>query len=424
MKKNFHNNKNLFLFLICLIFCCFQMGCNKNFRDFKRSHRHDQLLVYYKDGTDSIRTAYKNLIRRRYQFTDTTCVCDINLELWTGDNIEELLRNTPSVIKTETARSSSKTTVSGDDTIYLSLNLRFDRPGVSKEPKLEKMTHSAVKGNGKISVRLAILDTGLDTAYFESSLYNSFLVKGNLVDACPQENHATFAGWNILNNSSNFYDDHIGKHGTTITGLALGESKKNTLKILPVKTHDKTGTGFMFHLLCGMKYAQHARANLINASWGGEGDRNPMFIHILNQLQSDSILFVAAAGNEGRDINRYKVYPARYSKPDTGNVITVTTSDEREHCDNSNYSTKYVDVGVSGESIICTFRSPFQVVGTTSIQITGTSFATAVFSGKLSDRYPFPSMGVSSFKSNLISGIPGSISGVNDVRTHKRYKQQ
>jgi subtilisin family serine protease len=63
---------------------------------------------------------------------------------------------------------------------------------------------------------------------------------------------------------------------------------------------------------------------------------------------------VAAAGNEGVDIDRDPVYPAAYSD---GNILSVTASTSSDElAEYANYGDESVDVAAPGDEIVSTYR--------------------------------------------------------------------
>ena len=74
----------------------------------------------------------------------------------------------------------------------------------------------------------------------------------------------------------------------------------------------------------------------------------------INRLNNAGILFVCAAGNDGRDLdnpaNPWDVYPAECTNP---NIITVAASDNQDRLAGfSNYGTTSVDIVAPGENIL------------------------------------------------------------------------
>lgn len=113
-------------------------------------------------------------------------------------------------------------------------------------------------------------------------------------------------------------------------------------------------------------------------------------------LDGHQMLMVAAAGNvieEGqeRNLEKNRFYPGVLSymgEKDTSNVITVTTAgiDRQNVSPNQNYSSKYVDVAIRSDEDYG-FRLPFANTQNHEELIAGSSFATAIMTGKIAVRW-------------------------------------
>jgi subtilisin family serine protease len=223
-----------------------------------------------------------------------------------------------------------------------------------------------------------------------------------------------------VDSNANFADDYPGSHGTNVTALILNESDRHSVRILPLKTHGKDGTGTLFDAICAMKYAKKAGARLLNASWGEYGEPNAVFERALDDLQASKILVVVAAGNDGVDIAKRPFFPASYSSMEGSdrhpNVISVTTVKEGDTC-HHNYSTLHVDVGAAGRNE-CLFATPFGE----GHFISGTSFATPVITGKIADNFD---LGAGPSKATILTAMHAStnIHSIPEIRTGDGFKQ-
>jgi subtilisin family serine protease len=416
MKKGIICHFNLIAVLLGIIFLA---GC-KTHKDNPRysgksPYVPNQLLVLFDERSSDDQIAnFRSQVRQRYkELRYKQCHCNIKLELWEGDNIEGLLRDT-SIIKGEIAQTSRTGVRSDGDSVSISLNLINNiRDGLKGLQKMDYKPNSD-KGNTLV----AVLDTGLDTSLFTSESLSRFLVaQRELPLDCKADK--LYAGWNFVDSSADFTDNHPGFHGTNVTSLVLNEADKSTIRILPLKTHGKDGTGTLFDAICAMKYAKKAGAKILNASWGEYGEANAVFEKTLDELQANDMLFVAAAGNDNRDIAVHPFFPASYSMMNSidrhPNVISVTTVKETDPCSN-NFSKQHVDVGAVGRGG-CSFETPF---GTT---ISGSSFATPVITGKIADGYDYPG---GDTKSNIlgIMSLATTFHSIPKIRTGDGFKQR
>jgi hypothetical protein len=305
----------------------------------------------------------------------------------------------------------------------------------------------------KEEIVVAVLDTGLDTNLVDPK----YLWENTSVAAEPDCYKGAKSGWNFVENCSHFHDDDPGKHGTIVTKYIINEFKKspnNSVKIMPLKTHNANGEGDLFGILCAIYFAKVKGANIINASWGlycYEGDPFRLMSRLIKKkLQEAGILFITAAGNriEAEDVKAIEIfknknqgktpedhqlrnldihhyYPAHLSKlkPDEegaeNTVITVTTTDGKEVCDTQNFSNQFVDVGVQADATVKSedeakakemkFKVPFRTKPPKEL-ISGSSFATAIATGVIGAYCPKelyspanPPLKKSAFLNHLIS---------------------
>lgn len=405
------------LALVLAVASCnhFKAGGHKHLPDPK-----NQVVVLFKQNTSEDRKQnFRNLVRQNFKrdFDVFKCHCDLQLELWRGDNIAALITDT-TVIKGEIS-PTSRTGVTGDDTVYLSLNV----VDTLKDSGSGSGRMQYVAPNTSRQVIIAVLDTGIDTTMFSSGGYQQFLLRpGETHGACGGAQR--FAGWNFIDSNHNFLDDNAGRHGTQVTGLILQEGVKNRIRILPLKTHARNGLGNLFQSICAMKYASKAGANLINASWGSYGIPNRLFEQALTELNNQGVVMVSAAGNDNLNISNHPFYPAAYSGR-TGdanmhpNLISVTTVQNTGIC-TTNFSPERVDVGALGKSQDCRFNSPFS----NTVMIGGSSFATPVITGMLANNFPYSGGGT--LKEQMLRTIDplAAVSSVSEIRTRKGFKQR
>lgn len=431
--KNANRFHGTYWLVICVTsFFLVSQSCNCGRDTIKEANKFDstkiaraiegELIVMYEEGaSDQTKSSFRDSLGEGYVIDSViTCACNEDLEVWRGEGIERLLSDT-SVIKGESA-PSSRGGVKGDDSIFISRNLIITTPEGeilegSRMPLLSSSTNNKVK--------IAVLDTGLDTALFTPPFYQHFLLKpSDLPAGCMPPGSAGFAGWNFVGDNANFNDDHAAKHGSNVTGLILEEGTRNWLQVLPLKTHGSNGQGNLFNILCALKFAKKAGVKYINASWGEyDSTVNVLMSRAVRELEASDIVLLAAAGNEGYDLDAVSFFPASYSNTNPmalSNVIAVTTGKRPAVCLNNNFSENVVDIAAMGRNGNCGFRCPFQ----DALLINGSSFATAVMTGKIANQDPYVENG------NLKNSILQSPSLVPDtravdlIRTGFGYKQR
>ena len=237
------------------------------------------------------------------------------------------------------------------------------------------------KGNPNVVV--AVLDTGVD--YRHDDLADN-MWSGN-------SNHGyDFAGDDNGNNDDNPmpdapYNENGHYHGTHVAGTigAVGDNGDGisgvvqNVQIMTVKVFRPKGYGYNSDILEGMDYVAEQVDNgvnvvAINASYGGGGGSNgDTMDKAIQNLGDKGVVFCAAAGNDGENIDRNPTYPASY---DATNIITVAASDQDDKLAGfSNYGKKTVNVAAPGTNILSTYPENKYVY------LQGTSMATPQVAG-------------------------------------------
>jgi subtilisin family serine protease len=185
-------------------------------------------------------------------------------------------------------------------------------------------------------------------------------------------------GWDFVHDIPLPYDTH--GHGTNIAGIIASSAANGigttgvcpTASIMSLKFYDSSGIGYsnLQNTVRAIQYAVRMGANIINYSGGG-ADLALNERLAVEDAEKHGILFVAAAGNDGRNNDFRPYYPASYGFDNEIAVASITKTDEL--LSNSNFG-HTVDVGAPGMSILSTLPGKW---GTMS----GTSQATAFVSG-------------------------------------------
>jgi subtilisin family serine protease len=244
---------------------------------------------------------------------------------------------------------------------------------------------------------IAIVDTGLDTLLFAPANRKDILWNG------PNGSKNFVEGANV----NDYRDDHVIRHGSVVTGIALNSFYKMTKsyalpKVMALKALDQNGKGNIFDIVCAINYAIINHATAINLSLGYYGEANPSLEYYLRQSKIDSIPVITAAGNTSgqRDtatsvcedqINNsnelkpgHLFYPACSNNPESFLVIAVTGfSSPGIPCFYQNYSKEYVNLAVLNrlsETNCCSYTLDFI---NSPFSLEGSSFATPVVSGEV-----------------------------------------
>ena len=345
--------------------------------------------------------------------------CDGYVELWQAPNIHTRIHRDGLVAGSKGPGGSQP--VGEDGLGYYSLNFKQNIPmDFLGENKLNYDNFKKIENTkaGKEVVRIAVLDTGIDT---ERIIGTSYLWTNPEIEEADTCYIGDKFGWNFINESGNVMDNNQDHHGTLVSHYIINEfanSRDKAVELMILKTHDWNGDGDLFHSICAIHYAMEKGAKIINASWGfyyyQDGPHPYLDYLITNVLRENGILFVAAAGNQIldddkfahkayrtahaggdipdsylRNLEYHNFYPACLSQKGS-NVVTVTTADQNRVSPTQNYSSKYVDIGAIPDDITAMrFTVPSAppagaagAAGTVET-ISGSSFAAAIVTGRI-----------------------------------------
>ena len=154
-------------------------------------------------------------------------------------------------------------------------------------------------------------------------------------------------------------------HGTMVAGIV--HLVAPTAKILPLKAFSSDGTGYASNIIRAIYFATAQGSKVVSMSFSFSSSSSAMS-DAINYANSQGVICVAAAGNEGEQI---QVYPASFSQ--VMGVASTSNSDTLSSF--SNYGPQVEWVAAPGENIVSTY--PFGVYASSS----GTSFSTPFVSG-------------------------------------------
>ncbi len=164
-------------------------------------------------------------------------------------------------------------------------------------------------------------------------------------------------GWNFADDTCNLYGGSA-NHGTHVAGL-IGAAGNNgdgiagvcwQVSLMGVRFMDDTGYGETLDAIDAIDYAVSMGARVINASWGGDEDgsdgEDDLLAAAVARAEAAGVLFVAAAGNDGKNIDSVPYYPASYAGSNIVTVASVTQAGGRSSF--SNYGAVSVDIAAPG----------------------------------------------------------------------------
>ena len=329
----------------------------------------NEAIISLKDGTN-IQSAIKELQKVLGSFThhEYSIVNAIHIKVpgKSFKQIKKLLELLPIVKSVE--KNYASQAFKSNDSYYSKLwaieNNGQDVNGKSGTKDADMDIAEAWKlEKGEHDVVVAVLDTGVD--YTHNDLADN-MWSGNT-------NHGyDFAGDDDGNNDNNPmpdepYDKNGHYHGTHVAGTigAVGDNAEGVtgvvqnVQIMAVKIFRPKGYAYNSDILEGIDYVSKQIDNgvnivAINASYGGGGgSKGDTMDKAIQKLGDKGVVFCAAAGNDGKNIDNNPSYPASYSAT---NIITIAASDQDDKLASfSNYGKKTVEVAAPGTNILSTY---------------------------------------------------------------------
>lgn len=270
-----------------------------------------------------------------------------------------------------------------------------DTPTAPKAWHVEAMRYadlsSQADGRG---ITVAILDTGVD--YKHQALKNRIWVNageipGNGIDDDGNGLIDDINGFDFESDDADPMDDQA--HGTHCAGnvaaeldpASMGQGSAPGAKIMAVRIIGNERKGFLSDAVAGIKYAADNGAKVMSNSWRvykswkpfDPSDENiQMLKDAIGYAETKGAIFVAAAGNESRDIDTYSdpIYPAGFTG--LSNLVVVAASDRNgEPAYFTNFGKGHVMIAAPGVDIYST------VPGNRWSNMSGTSMATPLAAG-------------------------------------------
>ncbi len=222
-------------------------------------------------------------------------------------------------------------------------------------------------------------------------------------------------GWDFDGNNNTVFDGVADDHGTHVAGTigAVGGNGQGvagvcwSIKLMSGKFLGKRG-GTTDNAIKAVDYFTNLKKNqglnivATNNSWGG-GAFSQGLQDAIERADDAGILFVAAAGNAGANIDVTASYPAGYPNDNIIAVAAITSTGALASY--SNYGATKVDLGAPGSAITSTVPvSSKRVVTSGYASYSGTSMATPHVTGAVAlYAATHPGASASTIKASILS---------------------
>lgn len=260
---------------------------------------------------------------------------------------------------------------------------------------------------GSSAVVVAVIDTGVRYTHRDlaANLWrNPGEIPGNGRDDDGNGYVDDVHGINAITGSGNPRDDH--GHGTHVAGTIGAVANGGgahvgvawNVRLMALKFLDAQGSGYDSDAIECIDYAIAKGARILSNSWGGDGF-SAATRDAIDRARRADVLFVAAAGNDGRNTDVQPTYPAGYALPNVVSVGAVDRGGARASF--SNHGASSVDLAAPGVDIYSTTADS----DTSHGRMSGTSMATPHVSGVAAlvlARHP--DIGVGELKQRLLVG--------------------
>ncbi len=364
------------------------------------SENHEKrILVKYKDNgeSDSVKVQLKNQTKNKLNLNKIETKKKYEqrnielLEIGLNDDIDKVikeLKSNPNVLYAQPDYAVKSSSLPQDPKFGEEWGLSNTGQTVAGEPGTTGVVGTsgidinALKAwdvtTGNSTTIVGVLDTGIDINH-QDLKDNIFLNLNETKDNGIDENQNGYIddvnGWNFADDNNSVFSSSVSdSHGTKVAGVIAAQLNDKgiagvapNIKLLPLKFM-KGEVGYTSDAIEAIEYAKSLGIKIINCSWGSSEFNQALY----DEMENSGILFICAAGNEGKDISKSGFYPAAYDLP---NVISVAAlNNQGGLLASSNYG-KNVQVGAPGSGIITT------APGNTYEAASGTSIATPFVTG-------------------------------------------
>ena len=356
-----------------------------------RGHAKDVVIVGYESsasrtqrGKAAVSVGATN-VRKISPLADDTVV----MKLPPGQSVEKAIGklNKQSAVSYAEPDYFVHAAETSDDPYFLSDDL-WGMQGATSTPSNQYGSGAAeawaLGAIGSSEVYVAVLDQGVKTDHEDLAA-----------------NMDVARNWDFLSDDPDVFDSVSYSHGTHVAGT-VGARGGNGVGVAGVNWRVKMisakmlgpepESGAISNTVAAIDYITALRSGglnvvVINASWGYEGPASTPLLEAIQRAGDSGILFVAAAGNYGKDTDTVPFYPASYdcSTTESGEprgwdcIISVANIDDKgRRSSTSNYGDITVDLGAPGTAIYSTYPGAYATSSGTSMAAPHVSGAVAL----------------------------------------------
>jgi subtilisin family serine protease len=237
--------------------------------------------------------------------------------------------------------------------------------------------------------KIAVLDTGVQYNHPDLApnvWHNPKEIANNGKDDDHNGYVDDYYGYDAIAGKGSGIDDN--GHGTHVAGIVAGRGNNAqgvagvcwSAQVIPVKFLDSHGRGSTSNAIAGIEYAVKVGAKIVNCSFGSPS-KSTALSNEVEYAKGKGVLIVAAAGNEGQNIDTHPEYPASYT---AGNILTVAAIGPTGALASfSDFGSSSVDLAAPGEQILSTYpTSSYKKLSGTSMAAPFVAGAAAMLKAK------------------------------------------
>jgi RHS repeat-associated protein len=232
---------------------------------------------------------------------------------------------------------------------------------------------------GSAQTTVAVIDSGIDFTHPDlvNNLWTNPAERANGRDDDRDGFSDDLHGWDWVTDGNVIVDGQ--GHGTAVAGIIAAEGNNGAgisgvmwrAGLMSLRVLDNMGTGDVADAVEAIDYAVAHGAQVINLSWGTEGESQALR-DAISRAGANNVVVVCSAGNSGRNIDGSPYYPASFNLPNMISVAASTNVDQLATW--SNWGAQSVAIAAPGSDILTTAPGGYRLVS-------GTSAAAPVVSG-------------------------------------------